>query len=242
MVGRSAQAGDQLVRDVLAAGPRAVVGFASAAKIHGWDLPLLPTTPKVILPPGARSSGVRAYRATLHGDDIEVVGIVPVTVAARTAVDLATVLPLEKAVATLDSALRSGQVRIGELMSSRIERRAGSASARQALLLADPLSGSVAESEARILFHRAGLPRPVSQHRLCVDGLIAVADFAWPAHMLIVEIDGRQWHTDRDAFQRDRRRQNALVDAGWRVLRFTVDDVRFCPEYVIAEIRRALSL
>jgi very-short-patch-repair endonuclease len=73
-----------------------------------------------------------------------------------------------------------------------------------------------------------------------VDGVVAVADFAWPEHRLIVEIDGREWHTDREAFQRDRRRQNALIDARWRVLRFTVDDVRLYPEYVIEEICKAL--
>jgi hypothetical protein len=204
-------------------------------------LPALPPLPKLILPPGARDQGLRVFRASLSADEVELFGIVLITVAARTAIDLATVLPLAKAVVTLDSALRSGQVKIDELRTGQVERRAGSPSARRALRLADPLAGGVAESEARVLFHRAGLPTPISQYAVRLGDLAAMADFAWPAHMTIVEIDGREWHTARDAFQRDRTRQNALVQAGWLVLRFTVDDIRFRPEYVVSEIRRALS-
>ena len=71
---------------------------------------------------------------------------------------------------------------------------------------------------------------------------IARADFAWPAAKLVVEIDGFGPHSGRDAFQRDRRRQNALVNESWKVLRFTVDDIRNDPWRVIHEIRQALGL
>ena len=240
-VGREAQAGDHLVRDVLTAGPSAVVGFGEAAKIHRWDLPALPPTPKVILPPGARCQGIRACRARLRDDEVTLFGVVLVTVAVCTAIDLASVLPVEKAVITLDSALRSQQVRLEELEIKARERRVGVRAARRALVLADPSSGSVAESEARLLFHRAGLPSPVSQFTVDLGDRVARLDFAWPAERVLVEIDGREWHVGPGPFQRDRTRQNALVQAGWLVLRFTVEDIRFRPEYVVNEVRRALA-
>lgn len=240
VVGRQAQEGDQLVRDVIRAGPGAVVGFAAAADLHRWDLPALPPTPTVILPPGARSHGVRAYRTPLRNDEVAVFGVVLVTIAACTAIDLASVLPWEKAVVTLDSALRSGGVKLHELQDRARGRRVGILSARRALTLVDPQAGSVAESEARLLFHRAGLPPPTSQYAVDLGDRMAYLDFAWPGQRVLVEIDGREWHVAAGPFQRDRTRQNALVQAGWLVLRFTVDDIRLRPEYVVSEVRRAL--
>jgi Protein of unknown function (DUF559) len=168
-------------------------------------------------------------------------GIVLVTIAACTAIDLASVLPVETAVITLDSALRSGQVKLDEFQAKAGERRVGIGSARRALDLADPQAGSVAESEARLLFHRAGLPLPVSQFAVDLGEHLALLDFAWPAQRVLVEIDGREWHVAPGPFQHDRTRQNALVQAGWLVLRFTVEDIRRRPEYVVNEIRRALA-
>jgi very-short-patch-repair endonuclease len=70
---------------------------------------------------------------------------------------------------------------------------------------------------------------------------VARADFGWPEALLIAEIDGFGPHSSRSVFQRDRTRQNALVNAGWLVLRFTVDDIRLRPEMVVDVIRKALA-
>ncbi len=43
-----------------------------------------------------------------------------------------------------------------------------------------------------------------------------------------------------DAFQHDRIRQNALVLAGWTILRFTVHDLECRRAEVVAEVRAAL--
>ncbi|MGI8814055.1 MAG: endonuclease domain-containing protein [Pseudonocardia sp.] len=45
-------------------------------------------------------------------------------------------------------------------------------------------------------------------------------DFAFPVARLVVEVDGWAWHSDAARFRSDRARQNALVLAGWAVLRF----------------------
>ena len=46
-------------------------------------------------------------------------------------------------------------------------------------------------------------------------------DAYWPAHNLIVEVDGFEFHGTRQAFERDRRKDAALVAAGYRVVRIT---------------------
>ena len=55
-----------------------------------------------------------------------------------------------------------------------------------------------------------------------------------------VEVDGWAWHHQAERFQRHRTRQNALVNDGWLVLRFTWHDLTARPDQVLADIRRAL--
>lgn len=45
-------------------------------------------------------------------------------------------------------------------------------------------------------------------------------DILLPASSIIVEFDGFQYHRSKSAFQKDRERQNHLVMAGYRVLRY----------------------
>ena len=59
-----------------------------------------------------------------------------------------------------------------------------------------------------------------------------------PAARVAVEVDGWAWHSDVERFREDRRRQNALVLAGWTVLRFTWDDLMRRPETVVGQIAR----
>ncbi len=56
----------------------------------------------------------------------------------------------------------------------------------------------------------------------------------------MLEVDGWAWHHAPDRFQRDRARQNALISAGWVVLRFTWLDLTNDPAGVIRQVRDAL--
>jgi very-short-patch-repair endonuclease len=66
-------------------------------------------------------------------------------------------------------------------------------------------------------------------------------DFASPEHRVAVEIDGWAWHHDQERFRLDRNRQNALVLAGWTVLRFTWHDLTQRPDEVVRQIRAATA-
>ena len=79
------------------------------------------------------------------------------------------------------------------------------------------------------------------QHRANVAGRRYRMDFAWPDHMVFVEVDGLAEHTERRAFDRDRRRQNDLVAAGWLPLRYTWTDLTQRPDEVVAEIVAVLT-
>jgi hypothetical protein len=240
---REARPGDDLLMAVLRAGPNAVAAFESAAEVHGWDLLKPPTKPQLIVPLGSRSHP-GAYRAALSAADVMICGVLPLTTPVQTALDIGAMASLDHSVVAIDSALRSRSVTLVQLHERFSDSaRRGVRAARQALALADPLSGSVPETQVRLIFWHAQLPAPVTQYPVYVDGvLIARTDFAWPWAMLLVEIDGFLYHSASGDFQRDRDRQNALVRSGWRVLRFTVADLRNRPAYVIAEVRAALGL
>ena len=83
----------------------------------------------------------------------------------------------------------------------------------------------------------AGLPRPAVD--VVVEGF--EVDCLWPAEGLIVELDGWEFHRDRDAFERDRHRDVLLQLAGYVVLRFTWERVTTDPEGVVADVGAALT-
>ena len=67
-------------------------------------------------------------------------------------------------------------------------------------------------------------------------------DLAFPQQKVAVEVDGWAWHVDAERFRADRRKQNALVRAGWDPLRFTWHDLDARPASVLDEIQETLRL
>lgn len=76
---------------------------------------------------------------------------------------------------------------------------------------------SAAERLARSLCHEAQLPQPLVNRPL--HGFLV--DFLWPEAMLVLEVDGYATHSGRRAVERDRRRDQVLVPAGFVVIRVT---------------------
>jgi very-short-patch-repair endonuclease len=64
---------------------------------------------------------------------------------------------------------------------------------------------------------------------------VARVDLALPGLRIAIEYDGREVHDRPDVFVHDRRRQNALVGAGWTVLRFSAADLT-SPERIVATV------
>jgi very-short-patch-repair endonuclease len=68
-----------------------------------------------------------------------------------------------------------------------------------------------------------------------------LVDFHWPGARLVIEVDGYRFHSSRAAFERDRRRDADLSDAGFRVIRVTWRQLVEEPLAVVARIARALE-
>ena len=93
------------------------------------------------------------------------------------------------------------------------------------------------------------LEMPAFQVWVWIEGGWRRMDFAYEAEMINIEVDGYEDHGGKyDNWADDLERDNVLTALGWRVLRFTWNDVRHRPAYVAhiitavrAERRRALG-
>ena len=186
--------------------------------------------------------GVRLRRAALSESDvIKRLGL-RITSPLRTVCDLGSRRDAVESVVAVDMALHA---RLFEL--SRLERHVhahpgekGIKRLRRAVRLADPRSESPMETRIRLELIRARLPRPSVQAELrdSTGNFIGRADLYYPDRRLVIEYDGQN-HKDR--LVADLRRQNALVNAGYHLLRFTGADLR-TPGSVVTQVRRARSV
>ena len=232
---------------VLLVGSPAWASHYSSSRLWGYtglaDGPIELTT---LLGRQVRLAGIRAHRSrTLHEHDLRVVDGTPTLSAARTIVDLSARLTEAALERMVDDGLRRRVLTIGELRSvaRRLPTIAPGRSPKtiESILhrrLADlGPTGSDLESRILDLIVGAGFPRPVLQHRVTVEGRTYFVDLAYPEQRLAIEVDGYAFHSDRTTFDRDRRRQNDLVNAGWIVLRFTS---RSTDAEILDSVRRAL--
>jgi very-short-patch-repair endonuclease len=116
----------------------------------------------------------------------------------------------------------------------------GVARLRHAIELAEPATESPMETRLRLLLVMARLPRPQAQLSLEDDQgvILGRPDLYYSEHRLGLEYDGS---THRESLAEDNRRQNRLLNAGYRLLRFTAGDIYQTPESVVDQVRRALA-
>lgn len=86
-----------------------------------------------------------------------------------------------------------------------------------------------------------GLPIPLTNHKLVAAGNHMEVDFFWPDQRLVVEADGRTYHDNPEAFERDRRRDRDLTLAGYRPVRITWAQLQGESTATLAAIRRLLA-
>jgi len=225
----------------------AVVSHQDAALLWGLELVRTPTERTLTVGRNrsrAHRAGVRVHRADIAEDARVLRDGLRITTVVVTVVDLARRLPVAEAVAVGDSALRQGLARLEQLRTALLALPAGRGRDRVARVIAllDPRCGSVLESILRVLLAEHGLrPQTQVEVRSRAGRRIGRVDFAWPDRRLVVECDGFAYHADRARYRQDRRRGNALVLAGWQVLRFSWEDVVGLPDYVVATVRGVLD-
>jgi very-short-patch-repair endonuclease/predicted transcriptional regulator of viral defense system len=228
---------------VLACGPSAVLSHGSAAV--PWELSrgdgLANRVHVSVIGAHRGRLGVRIHRVHhLPANEITTFEGIPITTPARTILDLAGEVGLGELERMVAGALNRRIASVRELrdLVARHPTRRGAGRLQR---LCDADSGpALTRSEAERLFldlvRRAGLPLPTVNARLA--GL--EVDFFWPAHRLIVEVDGFAFHASRSSFESDRRRDAKLVGDGFRVMRVTWRQIVERPELVLVSVTRAL--
>lgn len=173
---------------------------------------------------------------------------IPLTRVARTIFDLAGVEHARRMEVVLDDALARRLCTLRQVhdVFFSLARRGRRGTATMRALLEDRGEGYVApaselERRARRIFREHGLPTPTFELVLGDDEVIGRVDCIWREVKLVVELDSQRHHGSRSRREADRRRDNRLVAAGWRVIRVTWDDLRERPAEVAELIRAALG-
>ena len=225
--------------------PDTVIAGRSAALFHGGLSPGDSDPVEVLTPPVGRrrsSIGIAAHTGTWDADDVQTLGVVPVTVPARTCWDVACWHDTVTAVVVVDSLLARRAVTVPALVgyaNDRLDRRGGQRLLRVAAL-ADGGAESPQESRLRVRLVLDHIPRPTTQHVITDGGrFVARTDLAWPDLKVAVEYDGR-WHDTADQFERDRERLNRMKSAGWVVLQVTAKRLHHDFDGFLAELRAVL--
>jgi hypothetical protein len=100
-----------------------------------------------------------------------------------------------------------------------------------------PAPRSTLERRVDELLDGSPLPIPLPEHPLPTDGRYrGFVDRAWPEAMLILEIDGRTWHSREQDVARDRARDREAARHGWQTLRVLDEEVDEHSDAVLDDI------
>jgi hypothetical protein len=176
-----------------------------------------------------RGPTVVPWRSDLQPEDVTVVDGIRVTVAVRTAFDLARRRTLLQAVTALD-VLARGRPDFLDAVSAYIEERprwSGVPQARLAVRLASPMVRSVRETAFRMFWLlECGLPDPVV-NAVVRDGrtrFLGIGDLLDPVTGFLGEYDGSQ-HREEVQHALDNAREEGFEDAGLTVVRVSNPDL-----------------
>ncbi|HEY7456356.1 MAG TPA: type IV toxin-antitoxin system AbiEi family antitoxin domain-containing protein [Solirubrobacterales bacterium] len=236
---------------VLACGDGTVLSHGSATELQGlWDKRAIAID---AIPP--RRAGRKVPDIRWHNvlrptaDEVEIREGIPCTSVSRTLVDMAGRTGFTGLRRLVEQAAIQRRLDVPEVDRILARGRRRGAPNLRAILevwrsdderkprLRSPL-------EARLLpaLIAAGLPRPECNVVLRVDsGRPLEIDLLWPEERLAIEADGEETHGTRSAFQEDRRRDQRLVAAGYRVARVTWRQIEDEPATVAARIKRMLE-
>jgi very-short-patch-repair endonuclease len=210
----------------------ALFAGVTAAWISGLDFKA--TDPVEIVVP--RHSGVRSRpglsvrHCQIQASEAVTVRGLPTTTLHRTLRDLSLRLPAVEVLVAIDMAVHKGLLDATALGTRKL---------RSIAALAAPAESPM-ETRLRWLLIQRGLPRPEVQVNLRdnKNRFVGRVDLYYPSARLVIEYDGGN---HRDRLVEDDRRQNLLVNAGFRLLRFTATDIHNGPDVVEAQVRSALS-
>jgi very-short-patch-repair endonuclease len=221
---------------------QAVISGPSAAALHGLR-GFRPGPIQVVVPRGANHrSGLAVVRERSDFQATAVDGI-PVLTVCDTLFSVAASAHASRVALAMDDALGDRVITVGDLQlryeQLRGGRRPGMATMRRLIGLRSHQGflppASVLERMLYGVLDRAGMPAYIRQARVpwspdqVVDAMLRDA-------RLIIEADGRRWHTRMADFERDRRRDRVAAEHGYRTMRYTYADLGHDQDRVAAEV------
>lgn len=215
--------------------PRAIAAGESAARLHGFsgydDGPIEILVP---LTGDARTDAANTVRSTFFNTiaRVEIRRIVS-TSAAETVLTLAARVSRPRLEWLLDEVLSDDLATIEEFHDILLRCQGGRVKGVRNLRAlvnersdgTDAVSTSVLESRLYRLLNESGIPDFVPQFEIPLFGRVVRVDAFVPEWDLVVEADGRRWHSKKRDFEKDRARDNELQMLGHRVCRFTYRDL-----------------
>lgn len=227
---------------VLACGEGAVLSHVDAAALLDLIEPRGTTIHVTVATRNGRHRpGLAIHRSRLHPDDRDVEAGIPVTSVSRTLLDLADTFSPTQLRRAYEQAEKN---RLLDLRSIRalVARSNGRRGASKlcALLDYDPTAATDAKSDLELLFldHLRDARLPLPSTNVLVEGYLV--DAFWPEARLVVELDSYEFHSDRETFERDRRKIADLRLAGFDALPFTHRQLTEEPAWVVDTVRAHL--
>jgi very-short-patch-repair endonuclease len=204
---------------VLACGPDAALSHVSALALWGF-VKHWPTRFDVTIPGNRRPRGIAVHHTrTLQRRDLRTHQGIRLTSPARTLLDCAPTLTRRALARAVNEALLSKHLKRSHL--AELLERSGSHRGTRLLTPFITHRGGPTRSEFEDAFlafcERFRLPRPLVNTRVAGHEV----DAFFEAEQLIVELDGYEFHSSREAFERDRDRDADAMVNGIGTVRIT---------------------
>lgn len=240
---------ENLMRAAVSVLPGAVASHSSAAAVHSLNHV---DTRVVSVSVDASSThdfpGVVVHRTRdLASEHVLVIDGVPTTTVARSIVDLASVAHRRRLHLIVSDAIASKKTSANEInqVLTQVARRGrrGVVAVRQEVeqWIGVPTDVSALEAAGFRLLESMAVAEWTTEYPIPWS-INKRFDVAFPTRRVAIEWDSRRWHTLAKAFESDRQRDAEAMTHGWRILRFTWDDVRNRPQYVVDTLRSVLAL
>ncbi len=233
----------------LCGGDEAVASHATAAVLHGFDS-VRTELVEVSVPRGVR---LRCDWATVHesmdlvAKDRTTVGLIPVTTPERTLIDLGAVHRWRRVEEAFDGAERDGLTTtdIVQVRHAQLRKRGRNGVGPMGVVLSTRTGVPPKEVIERLFLRRleaAHLPKPQCQYEVVLpDGRRRFIDAALVDIKLGFELDGNATHSTRRQRAADNVRTDELADLGWRISRFTWEEIRHKGALVVHRVRSAIQ-
>ncbi len=219
---------------------RGVIAGRAAAAVHGAKWVDASTPIEVIAEHTRPRAGIIVREERIAADEVTMIGDLPVTSLARTALDLGRHLARDAAVVHLDALAAATGVSVDDALAlaDRYRGARGVRRAREALVLMDGGAQSPKETSLRLMLIDAGLPAPRTQIGVTDGVREAFIDMGYDEPMVGLDYEGAHHACDRVQYVHDIGRSELIDSQGWIDLRVVAEHSR---RFILHRVRESFA-